>query len=150
MATIWPRVAPTFDQTSICPPPKSQLSSLGTEKRRARDGKEAADDTHWKGYAQSQERELFRRRRHLAKADRAAVKHALQAGTGRQGRKGQRRQGKKKPGRDLHDADPARILYRARRFQTKQRESGWPVLFALIFFPVKQSSGIVQDEERNK
>ena len=86
----------------------------------------------------------------LQKQIRAAVKHALQAGTGRQGRKGQRRQGKKKPGRDLHDADPARILYRARRFQTKQRESGWPVLFALIFFPVKQSSGIVQDEERNK
>ena len=55
-------------------------------------------------------------------------------GLGGKGAKANDGKAKRNRGRDLHDADPARILYRARRFQTKQRESGWPVLFALFFF----------------
>ena len=89
---------------------------------RARDGKEAADDAHWKGNAQL-----------IAKADSCCGETCPSSQTAKTGelrRNGQRRRGKLRLGRDLHDAGPARLHDGARRFPPNQ--SGWPVFFALI------------------
>ena len=59
----------------------------------------------------------------------AAVKHVVPAEPQGQGGKGQRRRGKLRPCRDLHDAGPAQLRDRARRFPPNQ--SGWPMFFAL-------------------
>ena len=57
--------------------------------------------------------------------------HSSQATrTAEQRREGQRRRGKLRLGRDLHDAGPARPRDRARQFPRHQ--SGWPMFFALM------------------
>ena len=83
-----------------------------------------------KADAQGQERAPFRRRRQFAKADSCCGEtgpSSQQQGQGRQWRKGQRRRGKLRPGRDLRDAGPARPRDRARHFPRHQ--SGCPLFF---------------------
>ena len=87
---------------------------------------------HWQGNAQSQERALLRRRRQFAKADSRRGKadpSGETARTGRQGRKSQRRRGKLRPGRDLHEAGPARLCDRSQCFPRHQ--NGWPMFFCI-------------------
>ena len=85
---------------------------------------------HWQGNAQCQERAPLRRRRQFAKTDSRRGKadpSSETARTGRQGRKGQRRRGKLRLGRDLHEAGPARLRDRSQCFPTHQ--NGWPMFF---------------------
>ena len=77
--------------------------------------KETADDTHWKGNAQGQERAPFRRRR-----------QSEIPRTGDQRRKGQRRRGKLRLERDLREDRPAYPL------DCTRHQSGWPMFFALL------------------
>ena len=72
------------------------------------------------GTPEDKERESLRQppRRQLAKADprNETCRSSRKVGTGRQGRKVQRWRGTLRPGRDLHDARPAQLRDRGRRF----------------------------------
>ena len=116
-ATIWPGVRPgrTVRPRRLTRRPFAARQSLSC--RRLAQG--------------SQEREALRRRprRPLAEADSCrceTFRSSRTAGTAKQGRKRQRL----RPGRDLHDAEPAQLPGRARRFPPNQ--SGWPMFFAWI------------------
>ena len=139
----WPRSGLGLALAQTVRPRRSTIRPLVTRRSpssyrlvqgssRIRVSKEAADDAHWKRNAQAQERAPFRRRRRqLAKTDPCCGEpcpSSQTAGTGRQGRKGQRRRGKHRLGRDLYDAGPARIRGRARQFP--QHQSRWPLFFS--------------------
>ena len=163
MAPILPEIrpcsdcpAPTLSQTSIGRPPKFQLSSPGTGQRPALEtAKKAAGGAHWLENAPRQERESLRQppRRQVAKAGirtgGEACPSSRTAGTGRQGRKVQRWRGIRRLGRDLHDAGPAQLRDRARRFSPIQ--SGWPIFFALTssFSRETEFTQIRQREDRH-
>ena len=109
---------------------------------RGGDSRETTDDTRCKGDAEGRERARSRRRRQFVKAQSCCGEtgHSIQAArTGEQRRKGQRRRGKLRPGRDLHGAGPARLRDRARQFPRHQ--SGWPIvsLHCCPLCPEKQS-----------
>ena len=94
---------------------------LGRGERHARSCKESALDIHCRDYG-------------LQKQSRPAVKLTLQvkqeAQRSKQERKGKRRRGKLRPGRDFRNAGPARSRDRGRRFP--RHHSGWPTFFALM------------------
>ena len=87
----------------------------------------------WHREAKSGEPLRRRPRRQPAKADsrRGEIRRSSRtAKTGGQGRKGQRRRGTLRPGRDPHDAGPAELRGRTRRFPPNL--SGWTMFFSVI------------------
>ena len=62
------------------------------------------------------------------------------ARTGRQGREGQRRRSLLRPGRDLHDAGPARPRDRSHSFSRHQ--NGWPMLYFALLSSLLLGDGV--------
>ena len=105
-------------------------SDIGRPPGSAEDGEEAACGGHW------MENERSRTRARIAPASTTTTTcesthrgetcpSRRTAGTGRQGRRSQRRRGKLRPGRDVDDAGPGQLRDRARRLPPIQ--SGWPI-----------------------
>ena len=127
--SCWVSPIPMPGQTSHWSPAEaSAVIAWHREAAALETAKKLLNVAHKKGNAKGQEARTFRRRRQLAKAQ--ALYESRSRCIGGQGRKGQRRRGSMRPGRDIDHGYPARMHHRERR--CPPRQSGCSMFFALL------------------